>query len=401
MEQLLNKKFLVFIFAFSALFLFGAKFFPASAGSEHNLSGWAWSENIGWISFNSANQGTGANYGVNVASNGRLSGYAWSEHIGWITFNQNELVGCPQTPCRADFDENTDQVTGWARALANGGGWDGWISLSGSNYGVSANQCDWQGWAWGSDVIGWINFSGANYGVEGTGDACSLINFSFSAAPVSGYAPLATILTATLTGGIGTINYTFWWNCSDTRTNVQAVTAACGDPTNPAIGAKFDGVAETTKQVNHTYSSVGSYIPKVITEQGPRALEGRQTMDVQLAPEDFSLQKSNDISVTITAAPKATSTPATITVNPLGGFSSPVSLSSNAAAVISGAVDYFSDATLTSGEYSSGSEFRINIPRDTALGQYTIVVSGSGGGDVRTINIILNVRVVTPEFKEI
>ena len=124
-------------------------------------------------------------------------------------------------------------------------------------------------------------------------------------------------------------------------------------------------------------------------------------MDVQLAPEDFSLQKSNDISVAITAAPRATSTRATITVNPLGGFSSPVSLSSNAASVISGAVGYFGDSTLTSGEFSSGSEFWINIPRTAALGEYTIVVSGASGGDVRSVNVILNVRVITPEFKEI
>ena len=62
------------------------------AGSEHNLSGWAWSENIGWISFNSTTGGGGVNYGVTVASNGRLSGYAWSENIGWITFNQVDVL---------------------------------------------------------------------------------------------------------------------------------------------------------------------------------------------------------------------------------------------------------------------------------------------------------------------
>jgi hypothetical protein len=400
MEHLLNKKlFLVFIFAF--LFLFGVKFYPVFAGSEHNLSGWAWSENIGWISFNSINQGTGANYGVKVASNGRLSGYAWSENIGWITFNQNELGGCPNTPCRADFDKTGGNVTGWARALANGGGWDGWISLSGSNYGVTVDQCGWQGWAWGSNVIGWISFSGANYGVLGTGDACSLINFSFSALPSSGYAPLSTILTASLTGGIGTINYTFWWNCSDTRTSVQAVTAACGDPTNPAIGAKFNGVSETTKQVNHTYSSVSSYTAKVITEQGSRSFEGRQTISAQQAPEDFSLQKSNDISAAITASPLAISSRAKITVNPLYGFSSPVILSSNAGSVISGASDHFSDPTLTSGEYANGSDFWIDMPRTTTLGEYIIVVSGYDGENTRTVNIILNVRAITPEFREI
>ena len=136
---------LFLFFGLALLVIFSVSWFGGSneiafAGSEHNLSGWAWSENIGWISFNST-EGGGSNYGVTVASNGRLSGYAWSENIGWITFNQNDLNGCPSGQCRADFDEDTGQVTGWARALSNGGGWDGWISLSGSNYGVSVSQC--------------------------------------------------------------------------------------------------------------------------------------------------------------------------------------------------------------------------------------------------------------------
>ena len=82
----------LFLFlGFALLVLFAVSEFSGSneialAGSEHNLSGWAWSENIGWISFNSTNQGGGANYGVTVASNGRLSGYAPSENIRLIFF---------------------------------------------------------------------------------------------------------------------------------------------------------------------------------------------------------------------------------------------------------------------------------------------------------------------------
>ncbi|MEK7567069.1 MAG: hypothetical protein AAB527_02975, partial [Patescibacteria group bacterium] len=245
------------------------------AGAEHNLSGWAWSENIGWISFNNTTGGGGANYGVTVASNGRLSGYAWSEYVGWITFNQNDLNGCPSGQCRADFDEDTGQVTGWARALANGGGWDGWISLSGSNYGVSVSQCAWGGWAWGSDVVGWISFSGSNYGVNASGDACTAFAATLSATPSSGYAPLSTTVTGGVSGGTGAINYTFWWNCSSGSSNVSTVTGTCGNPNDPAIGAKFDGVSETSKNVAHVYSAVGSYTAKVIVERGVRADEER------------------------------------------------------------------------------------------------------------------------------
>jgi len=58
----------------------------ASAGTEHNLSGWAWSDNIGWISFNSTNTNDATDYGVNENPDGTLVGYAWSSNIGWIQF---------------------------------------------------------------------------------------------------------------------------------------------------------------------------------------------------------------------------------------------------------------------------------------------------------------------------
>ena len=290
----------------------------AFAGSEHNLSGWAWSETIGWISFNST-EGGGSNYGVTAASNGRLSGYAWSENIGWLTFNQGDLGGCPNSPCQANFDDDSGAVSGWARALANGGGWDGWISLSGSNYGVTVSQCDWDGYAWGSDVVGWIHFKGSNYGVTGSGDACTEFAATLSSNP-SGYSPLSTTLTGGVSGGTGTINYTFWWDCSSGSSNVSTVTGTCGDPTNPSIGAKFDGVSETSKDVAHVYSAVGSYTAKVIVERGTRADEERITISVNQPPEDFSLSSANNIEALITSAPLATSTKTAISVVPLFGY---------------------------------------------------------------------------------
>src|SRR3989338_6862323 len=86
------------------------------------LSGYAWSDNIGWVSL------SGSNYGISIDNGGKLSGYAWSDNIGWITANESELSGCPQNPCRAKLNGNA--FSGWLRALSNGGGWDGWISLS-------------------------------------------------------------------------------------------------------------------------------------------------------------------------------------------------------------------------------------------------------------------------------
>jgi len=155
------------------------------AGTEHNLSGWAWSENVGWISFNCLNQNScvKVNYGVNLDPQTKVfSGYAWSENVGWITFNESELSGCPQAPCRAWLGQD-NKVYGWARALAGkstqSGGWDGWIKLNGTNYGITFNPStgEFEGWAAGWDdtkeeaVIGWISFNCKNQ------NSCSSSNY--------------------------------------------------------------------------------------------------------------------------------------------------------------------------------------------------------------------------------
>ncbi|MHA1481961.1 MAG: PKD domain-containing protein [Candidatus Heimdallarchaeaceae archaeon] len=173
-----------------------ASFGLVQAGTDDILSGFAWSENIGWISFNSTSDGSSQDYGVTFnASSGVLTGSAWSENIGWISFNDSEVSSPPFSPYQSDSfvaisDKDTGVFTGWGRALTaclddnwsvnqcigsdagdQAGGWDGWISLSGSDpaYGVTRDLEDntVSGYAWGGDVIGWISFSGSDpdYGV--------------------------------------------------------------------------------------------------------------------------------------------------------------------------------------------------------------------------------------------
>jgi len=147
------------------------------AMAEGNISGWAWSDNIGWISFNCVDQGIcgSVNYGVNInISTGLFSGYAWSENIGWINFSPPGPY--PEAPnYSAKLDMSTKQIKGWIRACTgtiNGdcnspniaNGWDGWIKMSGSSsdgssFGVSFSDYNLSGYAWGSDVIGWIKFN--------------------------------------------------------------------------------------------------------------------------------------------------------------------------------------------------------------------------------------------------
>ena len=177
------KKYLIIAVALgSLLWLLGVfNFFTAEASGGYDLDGYAWSNNIGWISMNCKTGGIAgedicatSNYKVSVNENGNIFGYAWSNNIGWIRFGG--LSGFPTAPGNygGNAKVNGNILDGWARACAgtnsplnrcgsmgnnpNSGGWDGWISLKGTNYGVNLNTPA-NSYAWGSDVVGWIDMS--------------------------------------------------------------------------------------------------------------------------------------------------------------------------------------------------------------------------------------------------
>ncbi len=195
-----NIKYISAIVPIAAFIFIGLAFVrvPVKAQSSSlPVNGYAWSDNVGWISFNGTSTDNSP-YQVSYNSNtGNLSGYAWSDGIGWVSFNQT--TGCPSGTCQPNINISTGAVTGWARACAGtydgicGGGtftyytppsgpttttdsridgWDGWISLSGTNYpsptpngtrGVTyaSSTGNITGYAWGSDVVGWISFAGS------------------------------------------------------------------------------------------------------------------------------------------------------------------------------------------------------------------------------------------------
>lgn len=149
----------VFLFLCAAIFFLSPP--QTNAGYADNIVGWAWSGTAGWISFNCLNNNAcgSVEYGVAVSPQGVFSGYAWNDAVGWISFNAEDLRGCPSGLCEARLTGNN--VRGWARALGgieNEGGFDGWISLSDSSYGVSLRGSGFSGYAWGAGGIGWISF---------------------------------------------------------------------------------------------------------------------------------------------------------------------------------------------------------------------------------------------------
>lgn len=120
------------------------------------LNGYAWSENIGWLSF----QGPAHQVTINDET-GAYGGYAWSSHICWVKF-----AGDRARVCSATEGGDCSNVIS-----SNVSGWDGIIKLAGATYkteitGTAETGCSLTGYAWGSDVVGWLKMKGANYGVN-------------------------------------------------------------------------------------------------------------------------------------------------------------------------------------------------------------------------------------------
>lgn len=197
---------------------------------DYNMRGWAWSQNVGWISFNSQNCDTNwnrimdagddntdppasvdcpprdgrsmPNYGAHMdLSTYHLSGYAWSEMAGWITFDRT-AAGTPPGPipttsncnidsdpsdglCMAVLNNASNKIEGWARAISCRTGTNpvmscdplndwGWIKMSNppsNTYAVERDgSSNFRGFAWGERVFGWVSFSSKTCDIDGDGE---------------------------------------------------------------------------------------------------------------------------------------------------------------------------------------------------------------------------------------
>jgi len=127
-----------------------------SAHAAGNSTGYAWSENTGWMNFNPADGG------VTVYAD-HLEGYAWNENIGWIrlgTFTAgtaHTYANAPGAAGAADFGVNNN-----GSGVLSGYGWSenaGWINFRPPGGGVSIDGSGhFSGYAW-AENIGWIDFA--------------------------------------------------------------------------------------------------------------------------------------------------------------------------------------------------------------------------------------------------
>jgi hypothetical protein len=286
----------------------------AYADATQNVSGFAWSSNIGWISFNcldssgasSPQQNTcaAANYGVNIDPlTGNFTGFAWSSSIGYINFNPtNDPAagggGCTASPC-AKLDLVTKNVNGWARACdvltaanctgtatsssSKLGGWDGWIKLTDPSWtnpatydyidglmnGVPTTVYDsgcpgnchhgiyldtvtskLKGFAWGGLVVGWIDFAPIVPPAAGGVLVTGIANGAPSAPIITGPTPVAP--------NVSVGPYTS--SSTDPQRDQIRYLVSWGDGSAllklPASGTVDSGTAQSS---NHTFPAVGSF----------------------------------------------------------------------------------------------------------------------------------------------
>lgn len=242
------------------------------------------------------------------------------------------------------------------------GGWDGWISLSGSSpsYGPTKSGVNFSGYAWGSDVLGWLDFSQVLYGVSSPPTVDS-----FTSSPAN---PITPGTDVTLT-----------W---------ASTNAASCDGSGAWSGSKATSGSEDVGSV----AASQSYILTCHNFLGDST---PATVNVIVQDQDFSLAKTQDVSMVYYRSLEASTT---ITVLPQNGFSGNVIFSALPASLGPVPVTYtFTPPTLTSGQYGNGTVLTITAASQLDPGNYTVQVTADGGTIQRTINIGVTGG-IKPEF---
>jgi len=153
-----------------------------------NLSGWAWSDVLGWVSFDCHNPETGGTspdyscaqslYQVSIDDQGDFNGWAWNDVAGWISFNCNQtetgnLCGT------ADYRVSTI----WSSGAVNGILESGTFDTERPN-GASFNYIVWKGESNGGRVT--FQFATSNCGNGATNDPTCDTDIGWGGSKTSG-----------------------------------------------------------------------------------------------------------------------------------------------------------------------------------------------------------------------
>lgn len=371
-------------------------------------SGWSWSSNIGWIHGNNcidpSDPGCTPQYGVTVLSKapGTLSGYVWSANIGWISFDSTATAGCPSGTCKASVDWSGGgpfPLKGWARAcsvFANGcsgdlkpdaylGGWDGFISLSGSKNGVSwgpqisADGKRLTGFVWGSQAIGWIDtdFALSEPATEEcTGSLCPTVSFSLH-------------------------------DCVDPQSTKPTFD---WDTKNAEHCSLSDG-ATTEKPLDPTSSGYtnGYYTSKILATPLPKTYSLQCTGNYGSATQSLTVSSYCSVGFSIQANPvkKAFTTDTvdatkdiatfTVSISPNGGYKKNVALSFSQTGSNPLDVSAFTfSPTIIPSPYTSNSTLTVRIPKTAipaGVPSFPVTITGTGTDGVTSSTQVI----ITPD----
>lgn len=116
----------------------GTSNFKVSNDGVGNLTGWAWNDAIGWISFDNVTAGSPYPYQVTVGvSTGDFSGWAWNDVVGWISFNCANTSTCGTSNYKVN--------SSW-RAVPINGSLDSSVFDTQVLGGTAFNSIMWQGY---------------------------------------------------------------------------------------------------------------------------------------------------------------------------------------------------------------------------------------------------------------
>lgn len=189
-----------------------------------NLRGWATS-GIGEIGLNCNTTpngdictGPAGYWRVRNEVTGALSGWAWNENIGWISFCGNTSSGsgidggCPASPT---YQVSIDTLTG-----------------------------DFNGWAW-NDVVGWISFNCNNGGIGNTCSVSSYrVNTSWRGDPPVTATLTSSTFDTKISGGVA-LNTIMYQGSQPGGTLVRFQIASSDDPAGPWNYYGPDGTIST------------------------------------------------------------------------------------------------------------------------------------------------------------
>lgn len=156
----LKPLFVFAVFIFSIALLSSAKLAFADS-----TSGYAWSENSGWIDFSQVTVSTSV-----------LAGYAYSPNIGWISLNCSNTSSCGTTDYKVSNASGTLSGYAWSENT-------GWLDFSQATINTSTGI--FSGYAYSSN-IGWVSLNCANTSSCGTVDYKVTTAWRPPAPPTSG-----------------------------------------------------------------------------------------------------------------------------------------------------------------------------------------------------------------------